>query len=130
MISKKYILFFILIIVLVILSLSFPTKCFNKEHFDTYYGYYKQFCPTCGWRSRSSCGKCTNCGVCVKEDGSAECVPGDSNGPYFDADCIAWEYGDPYYYYPYSHIYPVVKIRSIYPFDRWKVDRKKMRPLS
>jgi len=108
--------------------MSTPTKCpgllgAEKEGFYTYYGYYKRYCPSCGWRSRYSCAKCTNCGYCITPSGYGECVPGDSSGPYFRSDCTYWEYGDPYYYYPYSHIFPVVKVKSMYPNYRWRLRR-------
>lgn len=119
------VIIFIFILIIVIIFLTTPTICkkldFNKEGFYTYYGYYKKYCPSCGWRSRYSCSKCTNCGYCITPNGYGECVPGDSSGPYFREDCYHWEYGDPYYYYPYSHIFPAVKVKNIYPYHRWKL---------
>ena len=128
---KKNILILFWVFILAVVILSTPTKCSNKingnndendniENFYTHYGYYKKYCPSCGWRSRYSCAKCTNCGYCINKSGYGECVPGDSSGPYFRRDCVYWEYGDPYYYYPYSHIYPVVKTSSAYPYYRWR----------
>lgn len=111
--------FIILILIIVAVYLSLPTKCDSqdkkKEAFHTYHGYYKQYCPSCGWRSRNTCSKCTNCGYCITASGYGECVPGDNNGPYFRSDCLYWEYGDPYYNYPYSNIYPVTTVNSVYP---------------
>jgi len=96
----------------------------GTEGFYNYYGYYKKYCPSCGWRSRYSCAKCTNCGLKINASGQSECVPGDSSGPYFDnGDTVYWEYGDPYYYYPYSHVFPVVKTKSVYPYYRWNMRR-------
>lgn len=125
MLTQTLILLWILI--LCVIFLSTPTKCTELdktvEGFYTDYGYYKKYCPSCGWRSRYACSKCTNCGYCITASGYGECVPGDSSGPYFRNDCMYWEYGDPYYYYPYSHIYPVVSVRSKYPAYRWRHTR-------
>ena len=123
--SKNALILFWILIVAVIL-LSTPTKCLFgknkiKEGFYSNYGYYKRYCPNCSWKSRKSCSKCTNCGYCINASGYGECIPGDNNGPYFRRDCAFWEYGDPYYYAPYSHIYPVNNIRSIYPHYRWSL---------
>lgn len=114
------------VIILAILLLSTPTKCPNKdlkEGFYTNYGYYKRYCPSCGWRSRYSCSKCTNCGYAINASGVGQCVPGDSQGPYFMQDALYWEYSSPYTNYPYSHIYPVVKTRSSYPYYRYRMRR-------
>lgn len=84
------ILLWILIIAVVLLST--PFKCEpKKEGFYTYYGYYKQYCPSCGWRSRYSCAKCTNCGYCITASGAGFCTPGDSSGPFFENSCVYWE---------------------------------------
>ena len=117
------------ILIIAVILLFTPSECKsllspgdkNKEDFYTYYGYYKKYCPSCGWRSRYSCNKCTNCGWCVTASGYGECVPGDSSGPYFREDCQHWEYGDPYHNYPYSHVFPVVQTKDIYPHTRWNL---------
>ena len=118
-------LILIWLFILAVIMLSTPTQCHSldksKEGFYTNYGYYKKYCPSCGWRSRYSCSKCTNCGYCITASGYGECVPGDSSGPYFREDCQYWEYGDPYYYYPYSNIFPIVKTKSIYPYYRYRL---------
>jgi hypothetical protein len=121
----KHISILVWVIILCIILLATPGGFNGKdvEGFYNYSGYYKKYCPSCGWRSRYSCSNCTNCGYCVTASGAGECVPGDSNGPYFRSDCMYWEYGDPYYYYPYSHIFPVVTIRSKYPQYRWRYSR-------
>jgi hypothetical protein len=36
-----------------------------------------------------------------------------------------WEYGDPYYYYPYSNIYPSITINSAYPYYRYGLNKPK-----
>ena len=120
--SKMLILFWVLLLAIILLSTPTGSRK-NIEGFYTDYGYYKRYCPSCGWRSRNSCSKCTNCGYCITASGYGECVPGDSSGPYFRSDCMYWEYGDPYYCYPYSHIYPVVKAKSVYPYYRWNLRR-------
>lgn len=118
-----------IILIICLLLLSFPLKCnpknknSNVEGFYTYQGYYKKYCPSCGWRSRYSCSNCTNCGWCITKDGNGQCVPGDGSGPYFRNDCMYWEYNDPYFYYPYSNIYPIVKIRSNYPRYNYTVTK-------
>lgn len=123
----KHPLLFLWLIFVIILVIKTLKDC-SVEGFYTYHGYYKKYCSSCGWRSRSSCSKCTNCGYCITPDGTGECVPGDSSGPYFREDCLYWEYGDPYYYYPYNHIYPVVKVKTTYPYSRYNMrGRNKLR---
>lgn len=132
MLNNKAVL--VWIFVLAVLLLFTPVKCpgmtafmnndgvdGEKEGFYTYYGYYKKYCGSSGWRSRSSCSKCTNAGWCISPGGYGECVPGDSKGPYFRDDCQYWEYGDPYYYYPYSHVFPSIKVKSISPYYRYRI---------
>lgn len=122
-------LFICWIIILVFLLVTTPTKCiFNstsdksKEGFHATLGYHKKYCPSCGTKSRKSCSKCLNCGFCVTSDGHGECVPGDSNGPYFRDDCMYWEYGYNYAdsFYPYSHIFPSAHGHLMYPYFRWR----------
>jgi len=121
---NKNIILILWICALAVILLTTPLKCngvdMEKEGFYTYYGYYKKYCPSCGWRSRHSCSKCTNCGWCVNRSGYGECVPGDSSGPYFREDCVYWEYGSPYYN---SNIFPVITAKSIYPYYRWRLRR-------
>lgn len=127
MIGNLIILIFIIIIA--IISLSIPLKCPGiisdyKEGFipysysNYYYPFYSKYCSSCGWKSRYSCSNCINCGYCITPYGYGECVPGDSKGPYFREDCLAWEYAPfpfyhrpfvyfvhPYMYYPYKYRY-------------------------
>lgn len=109
------ILIFVLVIILLIVS-SLPTKCIlkNRENFAPGYGYYKLYCPSCGWNSRYECSGCSNCGYCITANGSGECTPGDSSGPYFRQDCVQWEYDSPYFYYIGNNVYPVSITRK-YP---------------
>jgi len=124
----------LILLICVVLFLSLPLECNIQEGFYTDYGFYKQYCPSCGWRSRMSCSKCTNCGYCVTPNGTGECVPGDAAGPYFRSDCIGWEYSRPNSYYPYHNIFPVIQFRSFYPYynynlrKRWTKDRHGTRP--
>lgn len=112
------------IVVLAVIALTANRNQDKTEGFHTYYGYYKKYCPSCGWRSRYSCAKCTNCGYCIDKNGYGQCVPGDSSGPYFHGDkCSYWEFGSPNYQYPFSNVYPTVKIRSQYPYYRWRLRR-------
>lgn len=78
------------LILLVILLVGIIFLVNKSEGFDP---YYKRYCPSCGWRSRGSCSKCTNCGYCINKYGIGSCVPGDSQGPYYRRDCKYWEYG-------------------------------------
>lgn len=67
----------------------------QREHL--YFPHYSQFdfitnssyCKDCKMDIKN-CYKCTNCGVCVKENGTAECVPGDERGPLYRKDCQIW----------------------------------------
>jgi hypothetical protein len=112
------------IMILAVLLLSAPTKCArlfndnNKEGFFTGVNY-KNYCSSCGWKNRSTCGNCINCGYCVTPSGKGECVAGDSRGPYFREDCMFYKYGRPYYGYPLDHIYPADRIKYVYPKRRW-----------
>lgn len=124
---ERYALILFWVLVLSVILLSTPTKCNlggnDVEGFYTYHGYYKRYCPSCGNKSRYSCSNCTNCGYCINASGQGECVPADERGPFFRSDCTYFEYNSPQIYYPYSHLYPVVKRRSIYPYYRYKVNR-------
>jgi hypothetical protein len=104
----------IIIVLLVLLYLNSNNDI--AENFWSYNSYYKNYCPSCNWRNRRTCSKCLNCGFCLTAEGTGECVPGDSNGPYFRSDCVGWEYGDSYQYYPYANIYPVVSVKSANPY--------------
>lgn len=116
---ERYIVILIWILIISVISLSIPTKCVSKkEPFYTYFGYYKNYCGSCGHRSRTSCSKCTNCGWGMDSNGAGKCMPGDQAGPWFNDNVMYWNFSDPYAYYPGSHLYPVVKTRSIYPTVR------------
>ena len=95
------------------------------EAFDNTKGYYKKYCSSCKWKSKSSCDSCTNCGYCVTADGYGECVAGDSSGPYFREDCAYYSYGDHWYNYPYGQAYPSMQVDGIYPFDRWNIRKER-----
>ncbi len=109
----------ILILIVGFIFLSAPLKCAGiaPEAFSSsydHYGFYKRYCPSCSWRSKSSCSNCTNCGYCITPSGFGECVPGDSNGPYFKDNCMYWNYGDSNYSYTnLSSVYPVIKTNSL-----------------
>lgn len=87
------------IFILAVILLSTPTSCpaadgeNGVEGFYTYGGYYKRYCPSCGWRSRATCSKCTNCGFGLRSDGYGQCMPGDNAGPFHRDDVMYWEYG-------------------------------------
>lgn len=128
---ERYIIVLFWILILAVILLSVPSKCMRGraegmrgvEPFVDYYGYYKKFCPSCGWRSRNSCSKCTNCIFGVTKDGYGRCLAGDSSGPYFANDLLYYEYGDDQTFYPGSNVYPIVKHRNIYPYNRWELNR-------
>jgi hypothetical protein len=109
----KFIIILILFIIIIIYILSNNTESFGNTN-----NYFKQYCPSCQWRTAYSCGQCTNCGQCVNSTtGISECVPGNSSGPYYRNDCDYWQYGAPYDYYPNSDVYPIIKTRANYPHD-------------
>jgi hypothetical protein len=119
----RYIVILFWVLVCAVIMLSTPTKCMDekkKEGFYTYSNYFKNYCPSCSHRTRFSCNKCVNCGVCTTATGQSECVPGQGSGPNFREDCAYWEFGDPYFYYPNSHMYPIIREKSIYPYYRHK----------
>jgi len=105
--ETKYILQVIIGVILLYTVITMTTG--TKEGFRPHF-YYKRYCPDCGYKNRRKCKNCANCGYCWTYDGRGDCVPGDRHGPYFRADCHAWEYGrehDPYYfgYYFYPKYY-------------------------
>lgn len=115
------ILFVILLIAIV--SLSMPTKCVkNKEGFYTFGSYPQQYCSSCGYLGRGECNNCVNCGYSINASGYGQCIPGDSNGPYFSLDTMIWEYNRPYIY-PSRGIYPIVKSKPIYPHNKYWIKK-------
>lgn len=130
---RAYLMVIAVMIILCIIVL-FPLGCQIKqdnkvdpemrEGFYSYNNYFKEYCPSCRYRDRYSCGKCTNCGLCGFNNGTSECVPGNSDGPYYREDCDFWTYGDPYLYYPNTNLFPIVRTKSMVPFTRpyqgWK----------
>lgn len=124
----RYIVILFWVLVCAVILLSTPTKCManekKKEGFYTYYSYFKQYCPSCNHRTSYACDKCTNCGTCITPTGQSFCTPGDGSGPYFSEDCAYWKYGDSYHYYPYSHLFPVIREKSILPYYKYKRAQK------
>ena len=120
--SKSYMLL-LCVFVIVVIFLSLPSGCklFKKEGFFVVGRPYKHYCSNCGYKSKYKCANCVNCGYCITPNGYGECVPGDSNGPYFRNDCVYYSFGRNYY--PYSNIYPIVKAHSLYPYNRWSYRR-------
>ena len=119
----RYIVILFWVLVCAVIMLSVPTKCMDdkkKEGFYTYNGYFKNYCGSCGFRSRYSCNKCTNCGWAMNKNGVGQCLPGDNSGPFFANDVTYWEYSNPYFYYPYSHLYPVIREKSVMPYYNYK----------
>ena len=115
--NKTMLLFWIFIIAVILISC--PANLGNKiEGFYIDGSPYKKYCSHCGYKSKRSCAKCVNCGICVTPNGYSECLPGDSSGPYFRNDCIYWNYGRSYY--PYNHIEPVIKRYSRRPLRKYK----------
>ena len=126
---ERYVVVLFWILVLAVILLSTPTKCLGrsgdgkKEGFYTYNGYYKNYCSSCGHKTRFSCAKCVNCGYAINESGVGFCTPGDASGPYFTQDATYWEYGSPYMYYPQSHLFPVIKTRSAFPYNKHQINK-------
>lgn len=106
---------FVLISLLVVFIL-FKHK---RENFPNY-------CSACGYKSRSGCSKCVNCGFCITTTGFGECVPGDSKGPYFREDCAIWEYVSPYYWFSYYPIFPIYYPRHR-RYSGWRDNRRRYR---
>ena len=106
---------YIVIILIVVAVLIWIFMANKVENFHTYFGYFKNHCESCNWRSPESCYKCTNCGLCEKEDGTVICTEGSSDGPFFSNDCVRYIYGSSQFYYPYSYIYPISKTKTFFP---------------
>jgi len=94
--NKVIILGFIMLIIFAII------KMFNLEYFENF-SINSHYCNNCGHRDRYSCGICTNCGFCESED-SAECIPGNRNGPFFRKDCLNWKHGRPFRYRAHGRV--------------------------
>lgn len=45
--------------------------------------------------SGKDCLNYSNCGLCYKDD-KAQCIPGDTQGPFFKEDCEQWEHTNYY----------------------------------
>ena len=109
-------LFIILIFVIIIYNyFTDPEGCgpiipYFTENYIVY--SYPKYCSACGELNRRQCNNCTNCGYCITPNGNGECVPGDSNGPYFREDCVAYEYNAPDYVI--DRVYP-----DIYLYDNY-----------
>jgi hypothetical protein len=120
----SYVIILIWVMIVAVILLSTPMKCVMgdgvKEGFFTYNSYFKNYCSSCGFRTAYSCSKCSNCGLSTNAAGVSQCVPGDSSGPFFNTDTMFYTYNSPYFYYPYSDLYPVIKTRSLVPYDRYR----------
>lgn len=81
----------ITIILIILCIIIYVSK--TKEGF---YIMDQGYCGDCGKRGRFNCGKCMDCGYCVRPDGHGTCVPGDAKGPYFAEDCLNWEFSAPW----------------------------------
>ena len=104
-----------IIILIIVIVLIFVFSRNTLEGFHTYYGYYKQYCSDCEGKNPASAMRCTNCGICETIDGTKYSTSGDSNGPYFARDCNKWIYGNSYFYYPFSNIYPITQVKTNLP---------------
>lgn len=97
----------LLILIVIFVFLRFRTI---KEGFNYPYPYFgMSYCDKCGDKGEFTCGNCSNCGFCISQFGSGECVPGDQYGPYFREDCIDWRYMKPGaipQYSPYHMFFP------------------------
>ena len=81
----------IAVIIIIIIFLSWPTKCMRNnfnENFNNLYNY----CPDCGFINNINCLNCKNCGLCTKYDGSQQCLPGNNFGAFNRNDCINWKF--------------------------------------
>jgi len=78
--------------------------------------------------NQRDCMKYANCGLCLK-NGRKECVPGDTQGPFFKEDCEGWMHTDYYDRHifnekvvtispPWSKFYPDYEVRYPSPKSR------------
>lgn len=80
-------------LILVVLIIVFFSKKKNVENFD---GKYGLVC-SCKNKTINQCVQCYNCGFCLDNKGSAQCIPGDVHGPYDSKKkCLVWYHNDPY----------------------------------
>ena len=72
------------VIILIVVGFS------NKNKNNVTEGFTMSDCPNCGKRNKMDCFQCSECVWCITPGGYGECVPGNSNGPYFRKDCVKW----------------------------------------
>jgi hypothetical protein len=88
----------IIMLFYILINLVFGHNKINisNEGFDNYNAFNggmpltSKSCPDCTNLSNIDCINCDNCGICIKENGNVECMPGDIRGPYFDSTCKYW----------------------------------------
>jgi hypothetical protein len=85
----------LIIFIVVVLFLFLGTRySLNKEgfHFRRQYG---SWCNCSDDKTFNQCMDCANCGICIKNNGSVKCVPGDVYGPYDKSyQCKMWHHND------------------------------------
>ena len=91
-----------LIIVCVCAFIFILMYMYHKQ--PTLEGFIPGPCPNCGQRNKLQCFDCSSCGWCLTPNGYGECVPGNSNGPYFRQDCLAWEYNPTTFFHRRIHV--------------------------
>lgn len=79
--------------------------------------------------NNDQCMNYSNCGICYK-DGKSQCIPGDTQGPFFKEDCEQWQHTNYYdrhifgervttisppwnkFYHEYEARYPSPQVRA------------------
>lgn len=129
--SKKYIVLFVIVILLfclfwILTSSGCNTKKNDKNNIEGYYN----FCGSCEGKTVGQCMECANCGF-ISKKGYGQCVEGDSYGPYdFDPEFVGgrWIHNDVYWTniltnddtaIPTTHVY-----NNRYPYFRKMTERR------
>lgn len=109
----------LLIIMIICLILLFINKkntqnTQNTEHFQWDPLWVGKMSLDCYGENPKDCLAYSNCGICYKH-GQRRCLPGDTEGPFFEEGCGAWKHTN---YYD-NNIFGQ-KVTTIRPsFDRW-----------
>lgn len=67
----------------------------NREHFQWDPLWVGKTSLDCYGETTKDCMNYSNCGLCYK-DGQRKCLPGDSQGPFFEERCKGWEHTNYY----------------------------------
>ena len=112
----------ILLIIMVIVIVCFIFMLMNNkqkqivdmEHFQWDPLWVGRQSLDCYGENPKDCLAYSNCGLCYK-NGQKRCLPGDTEGPFFEENCGAWKHTNYYDRYIFGE-----KVTTLRPsFDKW-----------